>query len=71
MADNNRVSIPKELVPHVKAEAASLLMTDDLSSAVAWILRKYFKDQSKPSAPTAKLSPKPESLADYDDLFVA
>ena len=71
MADNNRVSVPKELIPYIKAEAASLLLTDDLSSAVAWILRKYFKDQSQAPTSTANTVTKPESLADYDDLFVA
>lgn len=71
MADNNRVSIPKELVPHVKAEAQSLLLTDDLSSAVAWILRKYFKDQSQSIVSTTSTVTKAETLADYDDLFVA
>ncbi len=71
MADSNRVSIPRELVPHIKSEAESLLMTDDLTSAVAWILRKYFRDQSQVPAPTANTSPKTESLADYDDLFIA
>jgi hypothetical protein len=70
MADNNRISVPKDLIPHIKAEAASLLLTDDLGSAVAWILRKYFKDQSQESS-TTKAITKSESLTDYDDLFVA
>lgn len=44
MAESNRISVPKDLIPRIKAEAESLLLTDDLGSAVAWILRKYFKD---------------------------
>lgn len=70
MADSNRVSVPKELIPRLKAEAESLLLTDDLTSAVAWILRKYFKDQSASPERVALTSPKPESLTDYDDLFI-
>ncbi len=69
MADSNRVSVPKELIPHLKAEAESLLLTDDLTSAVAWILRKYFKEQSQVPKPVAKTSSKTETLADYDDVF--
>ncbi|MGI2907693.1 hypothetical protein [Tolypothrix sp. VBCCA 56010] len=71
MADSNRVSIPKELIPHVKREAQGLLLTDDLSSAVAWILRKYFKDHSQAIVSTTSTVTKAEALADYDDLFVA
>ncbi|NEU77040.1 hypothetical protein PI95_032220 [Hassallia byssoidea VB512170] len=71
MAESNRISVPKELIPHIKAEAASLLLTDDLGSAVAWILRKYFKDQKQEPASTTKAITKTESLTDYDDLFVA
>ena len=71
MADSNRVSVPKELIPRLKAEAETLLLTDDLTSAVDWILRKYFKEQANPSAPTTSTSQKLESLTDYDDLFVA
>jgi hypothetical protein len=71
MADSNRVSVPKELIPRLRAEAETLLLTDDLTSAVAWILRKYFKDQANPSTPTTSASPKIESITDYDDLFVA
>ena len=71
MADSNRVSVPKELIPRLKAEAETLLLSDDLTSAVAWILRKYFKDQANPSAQTTSTSPKLENLTDYDDLFVA
>lgn len=69
MVENNRVSIPKELIPHLKAEAESLLLTDDLTSAVSWVLRKYFRDKSSASSPSANPSPKAESLANYDDLF--
>lgn len=69
MAENNRVSIPRELIPHLKVEAESLLLDDDLTSAVAWVLRKYFKDKSSAASPTANPSPTGESLANYDDLF--
>lgn len=69
MAESNRVSIPRELIPHLKVEAESLLLSDDLTSAVAWVLRKYFRDKFSADSPTTNPNPKDESLANYDDLF--
>lgn len=69
MAETNRVSIPKELIPHLKAEAESLLLTDDLTAAVSWVLRKYFRDKCNATSPTANPSAKAGDLANFDDLF--
>lgn len=69
MAESNRVSVPRELIPHLKAEAQSLFLSDDLTAAVAWVLRKYFRDKFSADLPTTNPIPKDESLANYDDLF--
>lgn len=69
MAESNRVSVPRELIPHLKAEAESLFLSDDLTAAVCWILRKHFRDKSSAASPSVNPNPKAESLANYDDLF--
>jgi hypothetical protein len=68
MAQNNRVSIPPDLIPHLKAEAESLLLTDNLTDAVNWVLRKYFRDKAA-NAASPNASSKAQSLGSYDDLF--
>lgn len=70
MAESNRVSIPKELIPYLKAEAESLLLTDDLTAAVAWVLRRYFKERNS-NAPAPIAATLAESLTDLDDIFAA
>jgi len=68
MALNNRVSIPSDLIPHLKREAESLLLTDNLSDAVNWCLRKYFQDKAANAAsPNRKV--KSEDLDDFADIF--
>lgn len=68
MALNNRVSIPPDLIPHLKAEAQSLLLTDNLTDAVSWVLRKYFQDKAA-NAASPNQSGKSQSLGEFDDLF--
>lgn len=68
MALNNRVSIPPDLVPHLKREAESLLLTDNLSDAVNWCLRKYFQDKAA-NAASPNRNGKAEDLENYDDMF--
>lgn len=76
MAKDNRVCIPKDLIDPVKAEAEKLLLTDDLTSAVTWILRAYFRDknslccQHKQQPPLTDQS-QADSLSNFEDLFVA
>lgn len=67
MAESNRVSIPKDLIEPLKAEAESLLLTDNLTDAVNWVLRKYFRDKSHAASPNQ--SGKSQSLGEFDDLF--
>lgn len=67
MAQSNRVSIPADLIPYLKAEAESLLLTDNLTDTVNWVLRKYFRDKASAASPNA--SSKAQSLGNYDDLF--
>lgn len=68
MALNNRVSIPPDLIPHLKREAESLLLTNNLSDAVNWCLRKYFQDKAT-NAASPNRNGKAESLGEFDDLF--
>lgn len=67
MAESNRVSIPKDLIEPLRDEAKSLLLTDNLTDAVNWVLRKYFRDKANAALPNA--SAKAQSLNNYDDLF--
>jgi len=68
MALNNRVTIPQDLVPHLKREAESLLLTDNPSDAVNWCLRKYFQKKAANGGSPSR-NPKAEDLENYDDMF--
>lgn len=67
MAQSNRISIPADLIPHLKAEAESLLLTDNLTDAVNWVLRKYFRDKANAASP--KGNGKAQNPGEFDDLF--
>ncbi|BAY50680.1 hypothetical protein SAMD00079811_83110 (plasmid) [Scytonema sp. HK-05] len=72
----NRVCIPKDLLPHVIAEAEKLLLTDDLTKCVEWILRDYFRNKGNnfdPASPTPQQPTNKQAsiIDDLDDVFAA
>jgi hypothetical protein len=66
----NRVCIPKDLLPHVIAEAEKLLLTDDLTKCVEWILRDYFRSKSDTLTPQQSAT-RESIIDDLDDVFAA
>jgi len=68
MAENNRVSIPKDLIEPLRAEAESLLLTDNLTDVVSWVLRRYFQNKAA-NAASPRGNGKAQSLGEFDDLF--
>lgn len=69
MAETNRVSISKDLIEPLRDEARNLLLTDDLTATVNWVLRRYFRDRAEAGSSTTKQGGKAQSLTNYDDLF--
>jgi DNA-binding transcriptional regulator/RsmH inhibitor MraZ len=73
----NRVCIPKDLMPHVIAEAENLLLTDDLTKCVEWILRDYFRSKSNSQAEsstqqaTTRQEVQQSIIDDLNDVFAA
>lgn len=67
----NRVCIPKDLLPHVIAEAEKLLLTDDLTKCVEWILRDYFRAKGSDTTTPQQPATRESIIDDLDDVFAA